>query len=141
MSHVYINIGDWEKVKFFRKKSTEMNPLVNLNIWDYILQGQFQEAIDIEESRPFKNEQVIGECYLMLGRYDSAYLHLKKLEEKRKKNNPENYTPLDELNIAENTIVIFTSDNGPESSAMPHKAKYGRVTAVAAGPFQGIKRS
>jgi len=50
-------------------------------------------------------------------------------------------TALDELNLAENTIVIFTSDNGPESSAMPHTAKYGSVTAVAAGPFRGIKRS
>ncbi len=48
---------------------------------------------------------------------------------------------LDELEMADNTIVIFTSDNGPESSAMPHTAKYGSVTAVAAGPFRGIKRS
>jgi N-acetylgalactosamine-6-sulfatase len=48
---------------------------------------------------------------------------------------------LDELDLADNTIVIFTSDNGPESSAMPHTAKYGSVTAVAAGPFRGIKRS
>jgi N-acetylgalactosamine-6-sulfatase len=48
---------------------------------------------------------------------------------------------LDELKLTENTIVIFTSDNGPESSAMPHTAKYGGVTAVAAGPFRGIKRS
>ncbi len=50
-------------------------------------------------------------------------------------------TTLDELNLADNTIVVFTSDNGPESSAMPHTAKYGGVTAVAAGPFRGIKRS
>jgi N-acetylgalactosamine-6-sulfatase len=50
-------------------------------------------------------------------------------------------TTLDELNLADDTIVIFTSDNGPESSAMPHTAKYGSVTAVAAGPFRGIKRS
>jgi N-acetylgalactosamine-6-sulfatase len=50
-------------------------------------------------------------------------------------------TTLDVLNLADNTIVIFTSDNGPESSAMPHTAKYGSVTAVAAGPFRGIKRS
>jgi N-acetylgalactosamine-6-sulfatase len=48
---------------------------------------------------------------------------------------------LDELDLTNNTIVIFTSDNGPESSAMPHTAKYGSVTAVAAGPFRGIKRS
>ncbi|MFC2123184.1 sulfatase [Bacteroidota bacterium] len=48
---------------------------------------------------------------------------------------------LDELNLEENTIVIFTSDNGPESSAMPHTATYGGVTAVSAGPFRGIKRS
>jgi N-acetylgalactosamine-6-sulfatase len=50
-------------------------------------------------------------------------------------------TTLDDLGLADNTIVIFTSDNGPESSAMPHTAKYGSVTAVAAGPFRGIKRS
>lgn len=50
-------------------------------------------------------------------------------------------TALDDLNLTGNTIVIFTSDNGPESSAMPHTAKYGSVTAVAAGPFRGIKRS
>jgi N-acetylgalactosamine-6-sulfatase len=48
---------------------------------------------------------------------------------------------LDELKLTNNTIVIFTSDNGPESSAMPHTAAYGSVTAVAAGPFRGIKRS
>ncbi len=50
-------------------------------------------------------------------------------------------TTLDEMDMADNTIIIFTSDNGPESSAMPHTAKYGSVTAVAAGPFRGIKRS
>jgi N-acetylgalactosamine-6-sulfatase len=50
-------------------------------------------------------------------------------------------TTLDDLKLTDNTIVIFTSDNGPESSAMPHTAKYGGVTAIAAGPFRGIKRS
>ncbi len=91
MSHVYRNIGDWEKVEFYMKKSREMNPLVDPDIRDYIVQGKFKKAIEILENRPDKDQRHIGECYLMLGEYDSALYYLGKVEEKRKENNPENY--------------------------------------------------
>jgi TolB-like protein/lipoprotein NlpI len=93
MSHVYKNIGDWEKVDFYKKKSREMNPLVYLDISDYIVQGKFQNAIEILETRPNKNLSDIGVCYLMQGEYDSALDYLKKVEEERKENNPDNYNP------------------------------------------------
>jgi TolB-like protein/lipoprotein NlpI len=93
MSHVYRNIGDWEKVEFYKKKSREMNPLVYLDISDYIVQGKFQNAIEILETRPNKNLSDIGVCYLMQGEYDSALDYLKKVEEERKENNPDNYNP------------------------------------------------
>jgi TolB-like protein len=93
MSHVYRNIGDWGKVEFYMKKSQEMNPLVYPDLWNYIVQGKFQNAIEILETRPNKDLRVIGDCYLMQGEYDSALFYLKKVEEERKDNNPDNYNP------------------------------------------------
>jgi len=46
---------------------------------------------------------------------------------------------LDELGLAGNTVVIFSSDNGPESGLIPFVSHYG--VASTAGPFRGIKRS
>ncbi len=45
---------------------------------------------------------------------------------------------LDELGLAENTIVIFTSDNGPEDM---HIANASHSGIGSAGPFRGRKRS
>jgi N-acetylgalactosamine-6-sulfatase len=46
---------------------------------------------------------------------------------------------LDRLQLSSNTIVIFSSDNGPESGLIPFVSHYGG--AATAGPFRGIKRS
>ena len=46
---------------------------------------------------------------------------------------------LDQLNLSNNTIVVFSSDNGPESGLIPFVSHYGG--ASSAGPFRGIKRS
>ena len=45
---------------------------------------------------------------------------------------------LDELGLAENTIVIFSSDNGPEDFQISNAAHSG---VGSAGPFRGRKRS
>ncbi|MCC6857068.1 MAG: sulfatase-like hydrolase/transferase [Bryobacterales bacterium] len=46
---------------------------------------------------------------------------------------------LGRLGLADNTVVIFSSDNGPESGLIPFISQYG--TATTAGPFRGLKRS
>lgn len=46
---------------------------------------------------------------------------------------------LDRLALAENTVVIFASDNGPETGLIPFVSFYG--AAATAGPFRGVKRS
>lgn len=45
---------------------------------------------------------------------------------------------LDELNLADNTVVIFSSDNGPEDIAIRNASHSG---VGSAGPFRGRKRS
>ncbi|MCS7252502.1 MAG: sulfatase-like hydrolase/transferase [Armatimonadota bacterium] len=45
---------------------------------------------------------------------------------------------LEELNLAENTVVMFTSDNGPEDIALLEAAHSG---VGSPGPFRGRKRS
>jgi N-acetylgalactosamine-6-sulfatase len=45
---------------------------------------------------------------------------------------------LDELGVAENTLVVFTSDNGPEDI---HISNAGHSGVGSAGPFRGRKRS
>ena len=46
---------------------------------------------------------------------------------------------LDELGLSETTLVVFSSDNGPESGLIPFVSHYGN--ASSAGPFRGLKRS
>ena len=46
---------------------------------------------------------------------------------------------LDQLGLSENTLMIFSSDNGPESGLIPFVSHYGG--AASNGPFRGIKRS
>ncbi len=46
---------------------------------------------------------------------------------------------LDELDLSGNTVVMFSSDNGPESGLIPFVSHYGG--AASAGPFRGRKRS
>lgn len=48
---------------------------------------------------------------------------------------------LDEHDLAKNTIVIFTSDNGPEDGLLPSTSFYGAITSAHHGPFRGAKRS
>jgi N-acetylgalactosamine-6-sulfatase len=45
---------------------------------------------------------------------------------------------LDELNLADNTIVVFSSDNGPEDIHIRNASHCG---VGSAGPFRGRKRS
>ncbi|MEZ5400021.1 MAG: sulfatase-like hydrolase/transferase [Bryobacteraceae bacterium] len=46
---------------------------------------------------------------------------------------------LDRMGLAENTLFVFASDNGPESGLIPFTSHYGG--AGSAGPFRGLKRS
>ena len=46
---------------------------------------------------------------------------------------------LDALGLSERTIVVLSSDNGPESGLIPFISHYGG--ASSAGPFRGLKRS
>jgi N-acetylgalactosamine-6-sulfatase len=46
---------------------------------------------------------------------------------------------LDELGLAEDTVVVFASDNGPETGLIPFTSHYG--IASTPGPFRGLKRS
>lgn len=46
---------------------------------------------------------------------------------------------LDQLGLSENTVVVFSSDNGPEDGIIPFTSHYGG--AASAGPFRGQKRS
>jgi len=48
---------------------------------------------------------------------------------------------LDKLGLSENTVVIFSSDNGPESGLIPFISHYGGASSTNTGPFRGIKRS
>ena len=48
---------------------------------------------------------------------------------------------LDELGLSENTVVIFSSDNGPETGLMKFTSHYGGASSTNTGPFRGIKRS
>ena len=48
---------------------------------------------------------------------------------------------LDELGLSENTVVIFSSDNGPESGLIPFISHYGGASSTNTGPFRGVKRS
>lgn len=48
---------------------------------------------------------------------------------------------LEELDLTDDTIIIFASDNGPELSVMPFTAHYGGASSIASGPFRGVKRS
>jgi N-acetylgalactosamine-6-sulfatase len=48
------------------------------------------------------------------------------------------FAKLDELQLAENTLVLFSSDNGPEDIHIRNAAHSGVGTA---GPFRGRKRS
>ena len=48
---------------------------------------------------------------------------------------------LDDLGLSENTVVIFSSDNGPESGLMAFTSHYGGASSTSTGPFRGIKRS
>ncbi|MBM3725917.1 MAG: N-acetylgalactosamine-6-sulfatase [Acidobacteria bacterium] len=46
---------------------------------------------------------------------------------------------LDQLGLTENTVVVFSSDNGPENGIIPFTSHYGE--ASSSGPFRGLKRS
>jgi N-acetylgalactosamine-6-sulfatase len=46
---------------------------------------------------------------------------------------------LDQAGLSDNTIVVFASDNGPETGLIPFTSHYG--IASSAGPFRGLKRS
>ncbi len=46
---------------------------------------------------------------------------------------------LDRLGLSHDTVVVFSSDNGPESAVIPFTSHYG--AASFAGPFRGLKRS
>ncbi|MCP5112514.1 MAG: sulfatase-like hydrolase/transferase, partial [bacterium] len=48
-------------------------------------------------------------------------------------------TRLDQLGLSDNTVVIFSSDNGHESGLIPFVSHYGG--AASPGPFRGLKRS
>jgi N-acetylgalactosamine-6-sulfatase len=48
------------------------------------------------------------------------------------------FAKLDELDLRENTVVVFTSDNGPEDIHIPNAAHSG---VGRQGPFRGRKRS
>ncbi len=48
---------------------------------------------------------------------------------------------LDRLGLSENTIVVFSSDNGPESALMSFTSHYGGASSENTGPFRGNKRS
>lgn len=48
---------------------------------------------------------------------------------------------LDELGLSENTIMVFSSDNGPESGLIPFISHYGGASSTNTGPFRGVKRS
>ena len=51
---------------------------------------------------------------------------------------PELLAALDRLGLAENTLVIFTSDNGPETTSVVHmRADHGHD---GARPWRGVKR-
>jgi arylsulfatase A-like enzyme len=47
-------------------------------------------------------------------------------------------TALDELGLADNTVILFSSDNGPEDI---HVSNAGHSGVGSAGPFRGRKRS
>jgi len=47
---------------------------------------------------------------------------------------------LDDLKIANNTLVVFTSDNGPSIESYLPKAQYAPTFFRGFGPFDGIKR-
>ncbi|MFN3325601.1 MAG: sulfatase [Bryobacteraceae bacterium] len=46
---------------------------------------------------------------------------------------------LDQAGLSRNTVVLFASDNGPESGLIPFTSHYAGV--ATSGPFRGIKRS
>lgn len=48
------------------------------------------------------------------------------------------FAALDELGLADDTLVIFTGDNGPEDTYVPNAS---HSAAGSAGPFRGRKRS
>ncbi|WP_146400284.1 sulfatase-like hydrolase/transferase [Planctomycetes bacterium CA13] len=47
---------------------------------------------------------------------------------------------LDELGIADNTLIVFTSDNGPHCESYIKDESYKPTSFASYGPFDGIKR-
>lgn len=87
-----------------------------------------------EMTKPYKH---YGQ-YLCNGKYQGAEMIYYSIVTNMDKHVGRVLDKLDELGLADNTIVIFSSDNGPEDIHINNASHSG---VGSAGPFRGRKRS
>ncbi len=87
-----------------------------------------------EQMKPFANQRAGGKDFPHASAAQVFYSSVADLDAQLGRL----FTALDELNLADNTLILFSSDNGPEDI---HVKNAGHSGVGSAGPFRGRKRS
>ncbi|MFC1541202.1 sulfatase [Candidatus Latescibacterota bacterium] len=121
-----------ETINFIESKSDGDEPFY-INAWLYDPHSPLRPTEEM--MAPYKNLSPRwgdhkGALEVWYGVLSNIDLHVGRILDK-----------LDELGLSENTVVVFSSDNGPESGLIPFISHYGGASSTNTGPFRGVKRS